>query len=1063
MKLKFNGFIVLLLVLMAQITFAQERVVSGIVSDNTGMPIPGVSVLVKGTKTGTQTDFDGKYSIKASPSQILVFTYIGMKAKEEPATSTTVNAKLAGDALELEGVVVVAFGTQKKSEITGAVTKIDAKALENTQASNAIQSLTGKVAGVQIQANSGQPGDPPQVRFRGIGSLSSSNAPLYVVDGIPYNGDINAIATQDIESISFLKDASSNALYGSRGANGVIIVTTKKGKKGQLRVTYETKIGVNSRAVPEYDMIKDPGEYYETVYGRIKSGLIFGGQTAANASTIAANTLISGESYSLGYNNYNVANNQLINTATGKINSNASLLYHDDWAKELFRDATRTEHFLSLSSSTDNLSSYLSVGYLKDNGYTINSDFKRATVRANVDYNVNSKIKVGANLNYANTDQNAPISQVSSSTYSNLFGWSRNIAPIYTIWQRDAAGNFVTNPDGSRIYEFNKSGVRPYGGNLNPYATTLLNTNLNQENKFGARGYVSIDFLKNFNFRYNLGYDLLSGYYLNATTGEGGDDMGVGGRIGTATSNDYTITNQQLLSWKKSFGNHTLDILVGHESSDFTSKMLAGQKSGVVIPGLPVLSNATKYNYVDGYNDLYNVEGYFSRVNYSYKDKYFVNGSFRRDGSSVFSPDNRWGNFYGFGAAWSVAKESFFPKSKVVTDLRIKGSYGEQGNDNIFYPSGTQISHRSYFGSARNYYAYQNQYEIVPDADGNATVLQVYTGNKDIKWEVSKNMNLGFEIELFNRVNIEAEYFERKVSDLIYNRPLSPSTGTNFVSENIGDMANKGIEINLGIDVIKTEDVDFNIWANGTHYKNEITALPNSFVSGGIFRFQVGDPAYAYYLREFAGVDKTNGNSLWYMDQKDASGAVTGRTTTSVYGSATQYVSKKNANPDVYGGFGTVVRYKNLTLQASLAYQFGGYMYDNVYQSAMYSGSDNIGQNYHKDVEKAWTVDNPNSDVPRIDHVSTLQMAASDYFLIKSDYISIQDVSLSYDFKNSKLQDLGISSTKFSLMGTNLALWSERKGMDPRLNNLGSRSNNGQSLNVYGVMKTISFGLTVNF
>ncbi|MBB4803737.1 TonB-linked SusC/RagA family outer membrane protein [Flavobacterium nitrogenifigens] len=1062
MKLKFNGLLVLLLVLVAQLSFAQERIVSGIVSDNTGMPIPGVSVLVKGTKTGTQTDFDGKYSIKATPTQTLVFTYIGMKAKEESAASTTVNTKLVGDALELEGVVVVAFGTQKKSEITGAVTKIDAKALENAQASNAIQSLTGKVAGVQISANSGQPGDPPQVRFRGIGSLSSSNAPLYVVDGIPYNGDINAIATQDIESISFLKDASSNALYGSRGANGVIIVTTKKGKKGQLRVTYETKIGVNSRAVPEYDMIKDPGEYYETVYGRIKSGLMYQGQTAANASTIAANTLISGDSYSLGYNNYNVADNQVINPATGKLNPNAKLLYHDDWANALFRDATRTEHFLSLSSSTDNLSSYLSVGYLKDNGYTVNSDFKRATVRANVDYNINSKIKVGANLNYANSDQNAPISQVSSSTYSNLFSWARNIAPIYTIYERDAAGNYVTNADGSRVYDFNKSGNRPYGANLNPYATTLLNTNLNQENKFGARGYVSIDFLKDFNFRYNLGYDLMSGYYLNSTTGEGGDDMGVNGRIGTASEDDYTITNQQLLSWKKSIGNHNIDILVGHESSDFTSKMLAGQKSGVVIPGLPVLSNATKYNYVDGYNDLYNVEGYFSRANYSYKDKYFVNASFRRDGSSVFHPDNRWGNFYGFGAAWSVAKESFFPQSKVVTDLRIKGSYGEQGNDNIFYPASTVINHRSYFGSGRNYYAYQNQYEIVPDADGNATVLQVFTGNKDIKWEVSKNMNVGFEIELFNRVNIEAEYFERKVSDLIYNKPLSPSTGTNFVSENIGDMANKGIEVNLGIDVVKTQDFDFNIWANATHYKNEVTSLPSPFTSG-IFRFQVGAPAYAFYLREFAGVDKTNGDALWYMDVKDASGAVTGKTTTNVYGNATQYLSDKDANPDVYGGFGTVVRYKKLTLQASLAYQFGGYMYDGVYASAMYSGGDNIGQNYHKDTQKAWTVDNPNSDIPRIDHVSTLQMATSDYFLTKSDYISIQDVSLSYDFTNSKLTDLGISSTKFSVMGTNLALWSERKGMDPRLNNLGTRSNNGQSLNVYGVMRTISFGLTVNF
>jgi hypothetical protein len=407
-------------------------------------------------------------------------------------------------------------------------------------------------------------------------------------------------------------------------------------------------------------------------------------------------------------------------------------------------------------------------------------------------------------------------------------------------------------------------------------------------------------------------------------------------------------------------------------------------------------------------------------------------------------------------------KESFFPKSKVITNLRIKGSYGEQGNDNIFYPASSQISHRSYFGSARNYYAYQTQYEIVPDAEGNASVLTVYQGNRDIKWEKSANMNVGFEIELFNKVNIEAEYFERKVSDLIYNRPNPASTGVAFITENVGDMNNRGVEVNIGIDAIKTEDIDFNIWVNGTHYKNEITSLPKPFTNG-IFRFEEGAPAYAFYLREFAGVDKTNGDALWYMDEKDASGNVTGRTTTNVYGNSTQYLSDKDANPDVYGGFGTIFRYKNITFQASFAYQFGGYMFDGVYQTAMYSGSDNIGQNYHKDVQKAWSVDNPNSDIPRIDHISTLQMSTSDYFLIKSDYLSIQDVSISYDFKNSRLEDIGIQSTKFSLMGSNLALWSERKGMDPRLNNLGSRTNNGQSLNVYGVMKTISFGLTVNF
>lgn len=1062
MRLKFTCILTLLTLLITQFTFAQDRMISGVVSDGAG-PIPGVNVIVKGTKNSAQTDFDGKYVVRAKTGDVIVFSYMGMQdVTVTVGTSSTVNAKMQEDGKTLDEVVVVAFGTQKKQEITGAVSKIDSKMLETTQASNAVQSLTGKVAGVQISANSGQPGDAPQVRFRGIGSISSSNAPLYVVDGIPFNGDINSIATQDIESISFLKDASSNALYGSRGANGVIIVTTKKGKKGQLKVTYETKIGVNSRSVPEYDMISNPGDYYKAVYNRVKNGLIYQGQTSANASNIAAQNLIKGDTYSLGYNNYNVANNQVINPATGEINAEAKLLYHDNWSRALFRDALRQEQYLSLSSSTDNLSSYLSLGYLSDGGYTINSDFERVTLRANVDYTVSSKVKVGANVNYAHSNQNAPISKTSSSTYSNLFGWARNIAPIYPVWQRDGNGNMIYNENGSKSYDFNQQGDRPYGSNLNPYATTLLNTKLNEENKFGARGYVSIDFLKDFNFRYNLGYDLLSGYYLTSTTGEGGDDMGVNGRIGTATKNEYTLTNQQLLSWKKTFGEHSFDVLVGHESSDFTSKMLAGQKSNVVIPDLPVISNATKYGYVDGYNDLYKVEGYFSRVNYNYKNKYFVNGSFRRDGSSVFAPENRWGNFYGFGGAWSVMKESFFPKTKWITDLRIKGSYGEQGNDNILYPVTSQISHRSYFNSLRNYYAYETQYEVVPDSEGNASVLNVFESDRNVKWEKSKNLNVGFDITLFDRISIEAEYFERNVSDLIYNFPIALSTGTSFVSKNIGDMGNKGVELNLGIDIIKNNNVDFNIWGNATHYKNKITSLPKAFTDG-IYRFEVGAPAYSYFLREFAGVDKTNGDALWYMDEKDASGNITGKTTTNIYGNATTYLSSKDANPDIYGGFGTLFRFKDITFQASFAYQFGGYMYDGIYQTAMYSGSDNIGQNYHTDVTKAWTVDNPNSEIPRIDHISTLQMATSDYFLIKSDYISLQDVSISYDFKNDRLTDLGIQSTKFTVMASNLALWSERKGMDPRLNNLGARSNNGQSLNVYGVMKSISFGLTVNF
>lgn len=327
MEKKCKGLVILLLTLTSQLFFAQERAISGIVSESAG-PIPGANVIVKGTSNSAQSDFDGKYTIKAKTGDVLVFSYMGMKeATAIVGNSSTVNIKMQEGGEELKEVVIqVAFGAQKKEQITGAVTKIDARQLETNQAANAVQSLTGKVAGVQIAANSGQPGDKPQVRFRGIGSISSSNEPLYVVDGIPYNGDINAIASQDIDSVSFLKDASSNALYGSRGANGVIIITTKKGKKGQLNITYETKIGVNSRSVPEYNMITDPGEYYKAVYNRIRNGLIYQGQTPVNASTIAAQNLISGDSYSLGYNNYNVPNNQVINPATGEINADAKII-----------------------------------------------------------------------------------------------------------------------------------------------------------------------------------------------------------------------------------------------------------------------------------------------------------------------------------------------------------------------------------------------------------------------------------------------------------------------------------------------------------------------------------------------------------------------------------------------------------------------------------------------------------------------------------------------------------------------------------------------------------------
>ena len=967
----------------------------------------------------------------------------------------------------IDEVVVVAFGTQKKQAITGSIEKVDSKELAKAQSGNVVQSLSGKVAGVQITTNSGQPGDAPQVRFRGLGSLSSSNNPLYVVDGIPFGGSINSLNNNDIESVVFLKDASSNALYGSRGANGVVVITTKKGKKGGLTVSFDTKFGVNSRAVKEYDIIKDPAEYYQVYFERLRQTNIFNGEDFNTATTNAINDLITGTD-GLSYNTFNVADNLLIDSTTGKINSNAKLLYYDDWEKELFKINTRQEYNVGVQTGSDKLDAFFSLGYLNDHGYLINSNFKRFSGRSKIEYNLSDKFKILTNLNYSRTDQGAPNSLSSSTQYSNLFGWARGIAPIFPIWARNADGTFKLNSTGGKIFDFgsltNPNGMglaRNYAGGLNAYAKSVLDEVRNIEDNVSGRVGVKWDFYKNFEFSYNFGFDILNGNYSFYGNNIGGDYLSTNGLVRTANTNDQTFNNQQLLSWKKDYENHSLDIMIGHETNDYKSKMLSGSRTNIVIPNLTNVSNGSRYSDLNGFNDNYTTEGYLSRLNYNFANKYFINGSFRRDASSVFSKENRWGNFFGVGAAWVVTNENFLNSSKVITNLKLKGSYGEQGNDALYYPSVTNMNHRSYFGYLRNYKAYQSQYENIPDANGNISIVQVYEGNKDLKWETSRNLNAGFEIELANRVTIDAEYFERKVSDLLFNFPLPSSTGTSFISRNIADMENVGLEVNVNADIIKNADFNWAIFGNATHYENKVTSLPQPFTTGS-FRFVEGKSAYTFYMRKFAGVNQTNGNAMWFIDEKDASGNVTGQTTTENYASATLYLLDKNANPKYYGGFGTRFGYKGLNFSANFAYQFGGYMYDSIYAGMLQSGLGDV-KNYHKDIYDTWTSLNTTASLPAVDRQRVDNMSASDLFLIKSDYISLEEASITYDL-NKNLLPSGLSSITFGLYGSNLALWSERKGMDPRLNTLGnSLGTNGQTLNRYGAQRSISFGLNVKF
>lgn len=595
-------------------SFAQNREVSGKVTAADGVPIVGASITVVGAKASTQTDPLGNFKISAPAGTILIVSSVGyITQRVAIADAMVLTIALVHSENVLDQVVVTAYGSQTKESITGSISTLQAKDLQQVQSANVVQSLVGKIGGVQIRSTTGQPGASATVRFRGLGAISSSNEPLYVVDGIPFNGDIASISSQDIEQISFLKDASANALYGSRGANGVIIITTKTGKsKDAIVINFEARAGYNSRAIKDYNYIKDPSEYYELRWQRLRLGGFVNGDTDEQSRLNASNSLVN----DLGYNIFDVPNNQIINPLTGKVNPDARVRYYDNWDSYLFDTNLRQEYALNISYTTDKVSTFLSGSYLNDEGYVVNSGFDRIGGRANLEFRPHSFMKLGTNINFAATKAKDPQAGKGSSTFSNLFSWSRNIAPIYPIFARDANGNIILNTDGSSKYDWGRGetinpdgspSTRVYITNMNPYASTLLDVQSNENKNVSIRTYASIDFLDGFNFTYNLGYDYQSGNRFRYGNNVGGDAVSYGGSVTNALTNSETLTNQQLLNYNKTIGVHTIGLMIGHETANYSNKMIAGTKTNLVIPDNYFLSNGSKFSSLNGYEDLYRI------------------------------------------------------------------------------------------------------------------------------------------------------------------------------------------------------------------------------------------------------------------------------------------------------------------------------------------------------------------------------------------------------------------------------------------------------------------------
>ena len=1043
---------------------AQTAVTGTVVSQEDGQPIIGATVRVVGASAGAVTDADGKFSISmpAGHNKLKV-TYVGMVDQDVTVKGNSVRVVLAPDETNLDEVMVVAYGTAKKSAFTGSAAVVKSDDIAKISSSNAMSALSGKVSGVQINSATGAPGQESfRIRIRGISSINAGNDPLIIVDGAPYNGDINNLNQNDIASMTVLKDAASAALYGARGANGVVIITTKNGREGTSSITVDAKWGANTRGVEFYNTVESPAAYYEAYYQSLKNYRTGLGDDAATAHRWALNNMFSG-GYDLGYNVYTVPEGQDFIGPNGKLNPNATLgrvinvngteylLYPDSWRDAAYQTGVRQEYNVTATGSNDKGSFYGSAGYLKNEGISIGSDYARFTGRLKADYQLRSWLKLSGNFNYAHYKANS-LADDGGSTVGNVF-MVKNMAPIYPLYIRDAAGNILQDSKtGLAMYDWGDGTVtgltRPTMTGSNPIFANYFDKNQNEGNSLDATGTAEIRFLEDFKFTSANTVMLDETRFTYTNNPYYGQFAANNGSIQKAHVRTWAYNYQQLLNWHHLFDKHDVEVMLGHEYYRTRYYYLTASKNNVFSVFNDELAGAVNTGSMNSYTTDYNVEGWFGRVQYNYDNKYFGSLSYRRDASSRFHPDHRWGNFWSLGGAWIISKEKWF-NAPWVDELKFKASYGEQGNDNI--------------GS----YLYTDTYSIVPSGDGAGVKPSSTKGNETITWEKNGNFNTGFEFSFFRgRLAGSIEYFYRRTSDMLAFFALPASSGWSGYYDNVGNMQNMGAEVELDGTLIRTKDFEWGLNLNFTAYKNEITSIADKnktqtvegsegYASGSYF-YGEGESLYTFYMPKYAGVDE-NGKSMFYKDKLDENGNIIGRETTTTPGEATYYLCG-TALPWAYGGFGTRFSYKGFDLAVDFNYQLGGQIYDSDYAGMMGITSSGRGSAIHADLLNSWTEENPNTNIPKLIIDDTSTTTTSDRFLIGASYLSLQNLNFGYTFPTKMTSKVGIGKLRVYLTATNLWLWSKRQGLDPRQSITG-----GASSAYYSAMRTISGGISVTF
>ncbi|MCD8208748.1 MAG: SusC/RagA family TonB-linked outer membrane protein [Bacteroidales bacterium] len=1077
---KFIFLMVGVLALMsAQTAFAQRgNEVTGVITDNaTGETVPFASVRVDGTMTGVSASADGTYSISV-PSRdesVLVFSFVGYKTQLVPVNGRgVIDIALEPDALALKETIVVAFGTATKESFTGSAKVMDESDLAKVQVSSVTNALAGAVPGVQLTSANGAPGSSKTIRVRGFSSINAGNGPLIIVDGAPYAGDVANINPNDVESLTVLKDAASNALYGARGANGVIMITTKSAKTtGKAEVTFDAKWGQNSRALQYYETVSSPAQYYEMHYGAVNNYYLNNGYSATAAwQRTNANLFGDAGNGGLGYNVYTIPKGQYLIGMNGKLNPNATLgnivnyngedylLTPDDWGKEGIKKGFRHEYNISVNGTSDRGSFYASIGYLGEDGITYGSDLERLSARLKGDYQVKKWLKVGANMAYSRFQNNSLGNNGTSNSTGNIWVYALQMAPIYPVYIRDGNGNIKYDSNGIKMYDYgdgNNGGmVRQYMTNSNAISDVQLNTINGEGNSAMGNGYVTATLCPGLTISVNGTYNLDETRFTYVYNPYYGQFDSTGGTVEKYHTRTYDYNVQELINYTHTFNNiHNLDIMLGHEYYDYRYYELGAEAYNMFSQSNKELSGAVSDGQgAESYMDEYNNEGWFGRVQYNIGERIFLSASLRGDASSRFAPGHRWGMFWSAGAAWLINKERWF-NALWVDELKIKASYGVQGNDNI------------------SNFMYTDVYNIVNSA-GNVGTSFSSKGTEDITWESAGNLNVGVEFGFWNRFYGSIEYYWRNTTDMLFSFTVPPSLGYSSYYDNVGDMYNTGVELDFNVNIFNTKNVRWDINMNLATLKNRITKLSpekksttvydlkgNEYVGfeSGNFFIAEGVPLYSWEIKEYAGVNQDTGESMWYKIDYDDAGNFKGVSTTTTYSEADYFYNNKSTLPKVYGGFGTTLYLWGFDFSINFSYQFGGRQYDSTYASFMSSPtSSSTGYNFHKDLLKSWTEDNPSSSIPRFMYNDTYSAGSSTRFLTNSRYLNIENINVGYTFPSKWMDKIGVSSLRLYCACENVAYFSVRKGFDPR-----QSYSSTVNATYYSPMRTISGGLTIKF